>query len=58
MYLITGQPYSLHVPTFDEDITIENGQALTVVIEVRDKAGNITINPKLNVICKVMPKLF
>ena len=50
---MTGQPCSLHVPTFDEDITIENGQALTVDIEVRDKAGNVTMHPKLNVNCKV-----
>ncbi|XP_071804006.1 structural maintenance of chromosomes flexible hinge domain-containing protein 1-like [Asterias amurensis] len=52
--LAPGQPCSLHVPTFDEDITIENGQALTVDIEVRDKAGNVTMHPKLNVNCKFL----
>ncbi|XP_022088750.1 structural maintenance of chromosomes flexible hinge domain-containing protein 1-like [Acanthaster planci] len=52
--LSPGQPHSLHVPTFVEEISIENGQALNVTIEVRDKAGNITVHPKLDVTCKFL----
>ncbi|XP_038051940.1 structural maintenance of chromosomes flexible hinge domain-containing protein 1-like [Patiria miniata] len=52
--LAPGPPYSLTVPTFDEEISIENGQALNVTIEVRDKAGNITVHPKLHVTCKFL----
>ncbi|XP_070535302.1 structural maintenance of chromosomes flexible hinge domain-containing protein 1-like [Ptychodera flava] len=56
-----GPPCSLHIikPEDDDEIDIENGGPLSLEVEVRDKAGNITTYPRLNVVCKLsgMPGL-
>ena len=36
-----------------ETIEIENGLPLSMSVQVKDKAGNLTVQPRLNVICKV-----
>ena len=37
----------------DDVIEIENGSALIMSVQVKDKAGNLTVQSKLNVVCKV-----
>lgn len=52
MYSI-GPPESLVVTPDGEDITVENNSPLAVQVQVQDKAGNLTVQPRLNVVCKV-----
>lgn len=49
----TGPPESLVVTPDGEDITVENNSPLAVQVQVQDKAGNLTVQPRLNVVCKV-----
>lgn len=49
----TGPPESLVVTPDGEDITVENNSPLQVQVQVQDKAGNLTVQPRLNVVCKV-----
>ena len=48
-----GPPASICSHPFEEQIEIENGTPLTLSVQVKDKAGNLTVQPKLNVVCKV-----
>ena len=43
------------MPTFEEtdNLCIENGKALPISVEIRDRAGNFSMHPKLVVQCKV-----
>jgi len=49
----TGPPESLVVTPDGEDITVENNSPLQIQVQVQDKAGNLTVQPRLNVVCKV-----
>lgn len=48
-----GPPESLVVTPDGEDITVENNSPLQIQVQVQDKAGNLTVQPRLNVVCKV-----
>ena len=37
----------------DAEITVENNSSLQLQVQVQDKAGNVTVHPRLNVVCKV-----
>ncbi|CAH1248010.1 SMCHD1 [Branchiostoma lanceolatum] len=50
--LLPGPPSSLHVKPSDDSLQVENGKELSFDVEVRDKAGNISTQPKLDVTCK------
>ena len=50
----TGPPESLVVTPNGEDITVENNSSLQIQVQVQDKAGNLTVQPRLNVVCKVI----
>ncbi|XP_072175383.1 structural maintenance of chromosomes flexible hinge domain-containing protein 1-like [Diadema setosum] len=51
--LLPGEPHEIIVPTFDRgDLCVENGKALPVSVEIRDRAGNISMHSKLIVHCK------
>ncbi|KAI8505876.1 inactivation of X chromosome by DNA methylation [Branchiostoma belcheri] len=50
--LLPGPPSSLHVKPGDDSLQVENGKELSFDVEVRDKAGNISTQPKLDVTCK------
>uniref|UniRef100_A0ABM0MF63 Structural maintenance of chromosomes flexible hinge domain-containing protein 1-like n=1 Tax=Saccoglossus kowalevskii TaxID=10224 RepID=A0ABM0MF63_SACKO len=53
--LLPGPPRSLHIVVpEDDEIVIENGRSLSIEVEVRDKAGNPTVQPKLNVTCRLI----
>ncbi|KAK3699756.1 hypothetical protein QZH41_015606, partial [Actinostola sp. cb2023] len=51
--LLPGPPEKLVVAPPSSEITIENGDTLDIHVQVQDKAGNITVNPRLNVVCKL-----
>ena len=53
MLYSTGPPESLVVTPDGEDITVENNSPLQIQVQVQDKAGNLTVQPRLNVVCKV-----
>ena len=53
MLYSTGPPESLVVTPNGEDITVENNSPLQIHVQVQDKAGNLTVQPRLNVVCKV-----
>lgn len=50
----TGPPESLAVMPTDTEVTVENNNPLQLQVQVQDKAGNLTVQPRLNVVCKVM----
>lgn len=50
----TGPPESLVVTPDSDDITVENNSSLQLQVQVQDKAGNLTVQPRLNVVCKVL----
>ena len=50
----TGPPESLVVTPDSDDITVENNSSLQLQVQVQDKAGNLTVQPRLNVVCKVI----
>ena len=50
---ILGPPHSMDIDPAGETIEIENGLPLSMSVQVKDKAGNLTVQPRLNVICKV-----
>lgn len=50
----TGPPESLAVMPTDAEVTVENNNPLQLQVQVQDKAGNLTVQPRLNVVCKVM----
>ena len=54
MLYSTGPPESLVVTPNGEDITVENNSSLQIQVQVQDKAGNLTVQPRLNVVCKVI----
>ncbi|KAI0226091.1 Structural maintenance of chromosomes flexible hinge domain-containing protein 1 [Lamellibrachia satsuma] len=49
--LLPGVPHSL-VVTPDTEVTVENGNVPSFEVEVRDCAGNLTTQPRLQVMCK------
>ncbi|RMX48106.1 hypothetical protein pdam_00002687 [Pocillopora damicornis] len=49
----TGPPESLVVTPDSDDITVENNSSLQLQVQVQDKAGNLTVQPRLNVVCKL-----
>ena len=49
----TGPPESLAVTPNGDEVTIENNSPLQLQVQVQDKAGNLTVQPRLNVVCKV-----
>lgn len=51
--LCSGPPHKLVATPTAPEITIENGSQLQLNVQVQDKAGNVTVNPRLNVVCKV-----
>uniref|UniRef100_A0A6P8HCY5 Structural maintenance of chromosomes flexible hinge domain-containing protein 1-like isoform X2 n=1 Tax=Actinia tenebrosa TaxID=6105 RepID=A0A6P8HCY5_ACTTE len=51
--LLPGPPYKLVATPAEPEITIENGNQLQLNVQVQDKAGNVTVNPRLNVVCKL-----
>lgn len=51
--LLPGPPELLAVSPSDPEITIENNNSLDLQVQVQDKAGNITVQPRLNVVCKL-----
>ncbi|KAK3749266.1 hypothetical protein QZH41_004958 [Actinostola sp. cb2023] len=51
--LLPGPPEKLVVAPPSSEITIENGDTLDIHVQVQDKAGNITVSPRLNVVCKL-----
>lgn len=51
--LLPGPPESLVVTPNGEDITVENNSPLQIHVQVQDKAGNLTVQPRLNVVCKL-----
>jgi hypothetical protein len=51
--ILLGPPEKLVVTPALPEVTIENGNPLQFNVQVQDKAGNITVNPRLNVVCKV-----
>ena len=50
----TGPPESLVVTPDSDDIIVENNSSLQLQVQVQDKAGNLTVQPRLNVVCKVL----
>ena len=40
----------------DAEITVENNSSPQLQVQVQDKAGNVTVHPRLNVVCKVKIK--
>ncbi|XP_030843170.1 structural maintenance of chromosomes flexible hinge domain-containing protein 1-like [Strongylocentrotus purpuratus] len=52
--IATCEPHKIIVPTFEEtdNLFIENGKALPISVEIRDRAGNFSVHPKLVVQCK------
>ncbi|CAH3184087.1 unnamed protein product, partial [Porites evermanni] len=48
---VRGPPESLAVTPNDSEVTIENNSALQLQVQVQDKAGNLTVQPRLNVVC-------
>ncbi|CAB4024685.1 Hypothetical predicted protein, partial [Paramuricea clavata] len=48
-----GPPNAIVTVPSDEQIEIENGKPLSLSVQVKDKAGNLTVQPKLNVVCKL-----
>ena len=40
----------------DAEITVENNSSPQLQVQVQDKAGNATVHPRLNVVCKVKIK--
>ena len=48
----TGPPELLVVLPDTEEVTIENNSSLQLQVQVQDKAGNLTVQPRLNVVCK------
>ncbi len=36
-----------------DSLRIENGEEFKLFVEIKDKAGNATSQPRLNVLCKV-----
>ena len=52
----TGPPESLAMTPGDAEITVENKSAPQLQVQVQDKAGNVTVHPRLNVVCKVKIK--
>ena len=52
-WFIVGPPIAIVTVPSDEQIEIENGKPLSLSVQVKDKAGNLTVQPKLNVVCKV-----
>ena len=48
-----GPPHSIVTDPSDEQLEMENGTSLSLSVQVKDKAGNLTVHPKLNVVCKV-----
>jgi len=51
--LFTGPPHRLKVKPDSEILKIENGTAFPFQVEVLDESGNVTVQPKLIVHCKV-----
>ncbi|XP_044184398.1 structural maintenance of chromosomes flexible hinge domain-containing protein 1-like [Acropora millepora] len=51
--LLPGPPESLAVTPGDAEITVENNSSLQLQVQVQDKAGNVTVHPRLNVVCKL-----
>ncbi len=51
--LFVGPPSAIVTDPPDEQIEIENGAPLSLSVQVKDIAGNLTVQPKLNVVCKV-----
>ena len=54
LYSTIGPPESLVVTPDGEEITVENNSPLQIQVQVQDKAGNLTVQPRLNVVCKVI----
>ncbi|XP_071952834.1 structural maintenance of chromosomes flexible hinge domain-containing protein 1-like [Antedon mediterranea] len=53
--LLPGWPSLIHVSNRqDEEIELENGKPVLFNVEIHDAAGNITVQPKLNVVCKFL----
>eukprot|EP00057_Strongylocentrotus_purpuratus_P029251 XP_011683725.1 PREDICTED: structural maintenance of chromosomes flexible hinge domain-containing protein 1-like [Strongylocentrotus purpuratus] len=52
--ILPGEPHKITVPTFEEtdNLCIENGKALSISVDIRDRAGNFSVHPKLVVQCK------
>ena len=57
MLYSTGPPETLVVTPDGEDISVENNSPLQIQVQVQDKAGNLTVQPRLNVVCKVVVTL-
>ena len=53
MRLLPGLPHSIVTDPPDQQIEMENGTSLSLSVQVKDKAGNLTVYPKLNVVCKL-----
>ena len=58
MFCAAGPPESLAVTPNDSEVTTENNSALQLQAQVQDKAGNLTVQPRLNVVCKVTMLMF
>ncbi|XP_057309351.1 structural maintenance of chromosomes flexible hinge domain-containing protein 1-like [Hydractinia symbiolongicarpus] len=50
---LPGLPAKLDVKPLNEVIKIENGGTINMAVEIKDIAGNITFQPRLNVVCKL-----
>ena len=55
-FLLIGPAKSIRVAEFDsgEEISVINGKSLQFDVEILDKGGNVTAQPKLNAVCKVV----
>ena len=52
--MISGPADSIRVSSFDSgDLSVVNGKSMELDVEVVDKGGNVTTQPRLNVLCKV-----
>ncbi|EDO36680.1 predicted protein [Nematostella vectensis] len=51
--LLPGPPCKLEVLPATKEVTVENGTPLDLMVQVQDKAGNATIQQRLNVVCKL-----
>ena len=54
---MAGPPESLIVTPTSAEVTVENGSGLQLQVQVQDKAGNLTVQQRLNVVCKVRDRI-
>ena len=55
-FLFAGPAKLIRVAEFesDEEMSVVNGKSLQFDVEILDKGGNVTAQPKLNAVCKVL----